>query len=39
LEIEDEATARIAREELLQSGGALAIDVSTQREDDRVRRR
>ena len=39
LEIEDEATARIAREELLQSSGVLAIDVSTQRENDRVPRR
>jgi hypothetical protein len=39
LEIEDEATARIAREELLQSSGVLAIDVSTQREYDRVLRR
>ncbi len=39
LEIEDEATARIAREELLQSSGVLAIDLSTQREYDRVRRR
>ena len=39
LEIEDEATVRIAREELLQSSGVLAIDVSTQRENDRVPRR
>jgi len=39
LEIKDEATARIVREELLQSGGVLAIDVSTQREYDRVQRR
>ena len=39
LEIEDEATARIAREVLLQSGGVLAIDVSTHREHDRVPRR
>jgi len=39
LEIEDEATARIAREVLLQSGGVLAIDVSTHREYDRVPRR
>jgi hypothetical protein len=39
LEVEDEATARIAREEWLQSSGVLAIDVSTQREYDRVLRR
>ena len=39
LEIEDEAMVGIAREELLQPGGVLAIDVSTQREYDRVPRR
>jgi hypothetical protein len=36
LEVEDEVTARIAREELMQSSDVLAIDVSTQREYDRV---
>ena len=39
LEIEGDATARVAREEFLQPAGVLAIDVSTQREDDRIWRR
>jgi hypothetical protein len=39
LEIKGDTTVRIAREEFLQPGGALAIDVSTQRKYDRVRRR
>jgi hypothetical protein len=39
LEIEGGATVRFVREEFLQPGDVLAIDVSAQSEHDRVRRR
>jgi len=39
LEIEGDRTICLARDEILKPDGVLAIDVSTQREDDRARRR